>query len=74
MRGWRKAKSAGERKAVVAHGSAAVVVVVVVPGEEKPELVVALEEAVRLLSLWPVGAVNAGRVVEKSVGEPSVKW
>ena len=42
---------------MVAHGSA-VVVVVVVPGEEKPELVVALEEAVRLLSLWPVGAVK----------------
>ena len=48
--------------------------VVVVPGEEKPELVVALEEAVRLLSLWPVGAVKVGRVVKKSVGEPSVRW
>ena len=43
---------------MVAHGSAVVVVVVVVPGEEKPELVVALEEAVRLLSLWPVSAVK----------------
>ena len=58
---------------MVAHGSA-VVVVVAVPGEEKPELVVALEEAERLLSRWPVGAVNVGRVVKKSVGEPSVRW
>ena len=74
MRGWRRAKSAGEGKAVVAHGSAAVVVVVVVPGEETPGLAVALEEAERLLSLWPVGAVKVGRVVKKSVGEPSVKW
>ena len=74
MRGWRKAKSAGEGKAVVAHGSAAVVVVVVVPGEEKPGLVGALEEAERLLSLWLVGAVKVGRVANKSVGESSVKW
>ena len=59
---------------MVAHGSAAVVVVVVVPGEERPGLVVALEEAERLLSLWPVGAVKVGRVVKKSVGEPSVRW
>ena len=58
---------------MVAHGGA-VVVVVAVPGEEKPELVVALGEAVSLLSLWPMGAVNAGRVVKKSVGETSVKW
>ena len=59
---------------MVAHGSAAVVVVVVVPGEEKPGLVVALEEAERLLSLWLVGAVKVVRVVKKSVGEPSVRW
>ena len=58
MRGWRKAKSAGDGKAVVAHGSAAVVVVVVVPGEERPGLLGMLKEAERLPSLWQVGAVK----------------